>query len=65
MTPWSFGGGKMMAIVQFRQIDLIRVSRLDWLLDSIYTMARTHSHYGVASISRLLKIIGLFCKRAL
>ena len=24
-----------------------------------------HSHYGVATISRLLKIIGLFCKRAL
>jgi len=22
-------------------------------------------HYGVASVSRLLKIIGLFCKRAL
>jgi len=25
----------------------------------------THALYGVASISRLLKIIGLFCKRAL
>ena len=26
--------------------------------------AHTSAYYGVATISRLLKIIGLFCKRA-
>ena len=28
-------------------------------------MHRVRDHYGVATISRLLKIIGLFCQRAL
>ena len=30
-----------------------------------YTFSDISALYGVASISRLLKIIGLFCKRAL
>jgi len=31
----------------------------------LYTLSCSLDYYGVASISRLLKIIGLFCKRAL
>jgi len=32
----------------------------------MHSVAVSRAHdYGVASISRLLKIIGLFCKRAL
>ena len=31
----------------------------------VYLYIHTRIYYGVATISRLLKIIGLFCKRAL
>ena len=31
----------------------------------VFEKARSFRYYGLASISRLLKIIGLFCKRAL
>jgi len=33
--------------------------------DILYKISLTKSHYGVATISRMLKNIGLFCKRAL
>jgi len=38
-----------------------------WYIDMTYIFVTwlLFSHYGVATISRLLKIIGLFCKRAL
>ena len=43
-----------------------RYSHMLWNLDSsIFLMEHMGFHYGVATMSRVLKIIGLFCKRAI
>ena len=48
------------SVVQCNQI----VSKVHLLFSRVVLLAQ-HIFYGVATISRLLKIIGLFCKRAL
>ena len=46
------------------KLSYLCIWRYDDFFKTVDVVARTHT-YGVATISRLLKIIGLFCKRAL
>ena len=66
--PFIHSGYSRQSICRHMSVCVcVCVRERKWLSERVLDVYACHSYvsYGVATISRLLKIIGLFCKRAL